>query len=315
MSILLLFMGFDLISHNASHILESSDDSHEAHRPHTHVAPRVSAGSLDLTIVLAMGSTLVSAVFLQNHARMARSMRFGKIAFLPALLNNPSHLLTLSCSALLLGMPLLSLDMYVWLDRALSTGMAVAMCALGTSLVRTLGGMLLMSYTPPSAADGLLIPGNGAGSFNVTSASTTAPSPTAAARKKDDNMLSIPKTRTPHLHPNHKHSDSVTQFPSTPVSPASAPSSVHAVIATLETDPYVAAVQEAKFWQVHYGLCLANVVLRVRGPDDALGRLRERVVSLVRTRLAGAYGSGGGAAWEVSVEMVQEGAVQEGKSV
>lgn len=44
MSVFLLFMGFDLISHNLQHVLEGL--GHEAHHEHSH--QRVSPGSVDL---------------------------------------------------------------------------------------------------------------------------------------------------------------------------------------------------------------------------------------------------------------------------
>lgn len=148
MSILLLFMGFDLISHNVGHVLDDHGGNHEPHREHIHSAPRASYGSITLTSLLAVGSTVVSAVFLKNHARMARSMRFARLNWAPGVMRNPSHFLTLSCSGLLLFMPLASHDTYMRLDKILSTSMAVAMCTLGYHLVRALGSMLLMSYAP-----------------------------------------------------------------------------------------------------------------------------------------------------------------------
>lgn len=267
MSILLLFMGFDLISHNMAHTLDSAGDAHEPHRSHAHdhtTSPleesagdahvRVSPGSIDLTPLLAIASTLISALMLQNHARMARSMRLARIDFLPLWLNNPSHLLTLSCSTLLLLMPLLSFDMFTWVDRALSTSMALAMCVLGYQLVKTLGAMLLMSYSPPSAED---------------AAASNAKGASASAR--------------------------------------SSSGTVNEVVRDISSDPSVSDIVEAKFWQVHYGLCLANLKLRYQGTEDGLARLKERVVSLVKNRLGGGYGGGSGAAWEVSVELVWDG--------
>ncbi len=227
MSILLLFMGFDLISHNAAHLLEGIGE-HEPHREHKH--GRVSPGSVDLVSLLAIISTLVSAVMLKNHARIAKSMRFASLSFLPSILSNPSHLLTLSCSGLLLLLPLLSFDMYTWLDRGLSVTMALAMCLLGFQLVKTLGAMLLMSYSGTGVSE---------------------------------------------------------------------------VLRDIETDPSVVAVEEAKFWQVHYGLCMANLKLRVSGPEDSLARLRERSTSMVRNKLGGGYGAGG-QSWEVSTQLTLE---------
>jgi divalent metal cation (Fe/Co/Zn/Cd) transporter len=227
MSVLLLFMGFDLISHNLTHVLEGM--GHEPHHAHKH--DRVSPGSVDVAAVLAVGSTLVSAIGLKNHARIGKAMRFPYMESLPSLLSNPSHFLTLSCSSLLLLLPLLSIDMYIWLDKILSGTIAVSMCLLGARLVMTLGSMLLMSYSGPGVSD---------------------------------------------------------------------------VMEDIKSDPLVVDVEEAKFWQVHYGLCMANLKLRVRGSEDGLTRLRERITSLVRNRLGGGYGAGG-SKWEVSVGFTAEG--------
>lgn len=224
MSILLLFMGFDLLSHNISHVLEEIGNN-EAHVEHLH--DRVSARGTALVSLLAIASTLVSAVMLQNHARIARSMRVSSLSFLPSVLSNPSHLLTLSCSGILLLLPILSFDSYTWVDRGLSTAMALFMCLLGFQLVKTLGAMLLMSYSGDGIAE---------------------------------------------------------------------------LLRDIETDPTVKAVEEAKFWQVHYGLSMANLKLRVRGTEEALNKLRERTTSLIRTKLGG----DGGQMWEVSTQFVIE---------
>lgn len=247
MSILLLFMGFDLLSHSAGHWLSNLGEVDEAdipgepgalggghvHRPHNHT--RVSPGSIDLVSLLAILSTLISAIMLQNHTRMAKAMRFARISSLPSVLNNPSHLLTISCSTILLVLPLLSMQMYEALDRTLGCLMGAVMCALGYQLVKTLGSMLLMSYAE----------------------------------------------RTP--------------------------GEIAEVLRDIGSDSAVASVDEAKFWQVHYGLCMANLKLKVRGSEDAGLRLRERVLALVRNRLGGGYGSGemGGAGtrWEVSCQL------------
>ena len=70
----------------------------------------------------------------------------------------------------------------------------------------------------------------------------------------------------------------------------------------VEADPAVAAIASARFWQVHYGLCMANLQLRARGTDEGIVLLRERVASLVRGRLGGGYGVGG-QRWEVSTQV------------
>jgi Co/Zn/Cd efflux system component len=226
LSIFLVFTGFDLISHNAKHALEGI--GHTPHHAHKH--ERASAGSVDVTAVLALISTLISAVGLKNHARIGKAMRFATIESLPPVLSNPSHFLTLSCSAILLLLPLLSLHAYTWIDKGLSATMAVCMCALGVRLAKTLGSMLLMSYPGPG------VPG---------------------------------------------------------------------VIRAIETDSAVTSVEDAKFWQVHYGLGMANLKLRVRGTEENLLKLRERLTSLIRNRLGGGYGAGG-QKWEVSVQFVTD---------
>lgn len=80
------------------------------------------------------------------------------------------------------------------------------------------------------------------------------------------------------------------------------------VIYEITTEPAVTGVEEARFWQVHYGLCMANLKLRVKGlgmgptEEQAIMKLRERIALLVRNRLGGGYGKGSGLKWEVSVQ-------------
>ena len=234
LSILLIFFGFDLISHNAKHALEGVG-GHEPHHPHKH--ERINAGTVDFTAAIALGSTLISAVGLKNHARIGKAMRFAAMdqLNLPATLSNPSHFLTISCSAILLLLPLLSLHIYEWIDKLLSLTIAVAMLVLGVHLGKNVGSMLLMSY-----------PGTG----------------------------------------------------------------VAEVIKTIEADPLVQSVEQAKFWQAHYGVGMANLRLRVAGtPEENLLKLRERIASLIRNRLSGGYGRGG-QRWEVSVQFRVESAAQ-----
>ncbi|KAF1947706.1 hypothetical protein EJ02DRAFT_461267 [Clathrospora elynae] len=226
MSVGLLFMGLDLISHGLTHALENTG-GHEAHHGDAH--ERVSPGSIDLAALSGIISTLVSAILLKNHARIGKVMRLSAIANLPSVLSSPSHFLTLSCSTLLLILPLLSIKMYVWLDRTLSFSVAFSMVALGWIQGWTLGKMLLMSYAGPGVSD---------------------------------------------------------------------------IMYDLETDPAIRTVEEAKFWQVHYGLCQANLKLRVRNLEE-VGRLRDRIGSMVRNRLGGGYGSGG-QKWEISTQITLE---------
>lgn len=227
MCVLLLFMGLDLISHILQHMLENSP-GHEPHHSHEH--RRVSVGNVDLTAFLAISSTLVSAIGLKNHARIGKAMRFAYIESLPSVLSNPSHFLTISCSTLLLLLPLVSIQLYDWLDKALSCTIAISMCVLGMRLVKALGSMLLMSYSGPGVPE---------------------------------------------------------------------------VIKDIESDPSVLDVEDARFWQVHYGLCMANLKLRVSGSEETLIRLREKISSLIKNRLGGGYGSGG-QKWEISLQFTTE---------
>lgn len=85
------------------------------------------------------------------------------------------------------------------------------------------------------------------------------------------------------------------------------------VMREIANEPLVSGVEEARFWQVHYGLCMANLKLRVRGTgggaaeDAQMGRLRDRICLLVKNRLGGGYGSGRGLKWEVTVQMTADG--------
>ncbi|KAF4625442.1 hypothetical protein G7Y89_g12721 [Cudoniella acicularis] len=228
MSVFLLFMSFDLISHNLKHVLESVG-THTPHHPHAHT--RVSPGSVDSAALLSIIATLISAIGLKNHARIGRAMRFAYISSLPSVLSNPSHFLTLSCSAIMFLLPLLSITLYLWLDRLLCTLIAISMFFLGTRLAITQGLMLLMSYSGKGVND---------------------------------------------------------------------------VMREISREPMIAQVEEARFWQVHFGLCMANLKLRVRGDDVQAQKLRERITVLIRNRLGGGYGRGGGLKWEVSVQCAQD---------
>jgi divalent metal cation (Fe/Co/Zn/Cd) transporter len=230
MSIFLLFMGFDLISHNLKHVLESLG-SHTPHHPHSH--QRVSPGSVDFAALLSIIATLISAIGLKNHARIGKAMRFAYLTHLPSVLSNPSHFLTLSCSTIMLLLPLLTITMYLWLDRLLCAIIAMSMFMLGVRLAMAQGLMLLMSYS-----------GKGVGE----------------------------------------------------------------VMREIANEPAVTGIEEARFWQVHYGLCMANLKLRVKGSgmgpseEQAIAKLRERISLLIRNRLGGGYGKGAGLKWEVTVQ-------------
>ena len=227
MAVFISFMGLDVISHGIEHSLENVG-SHQPHTSHGH--ERVPAGSVDIASLLAIMSTLISAMVLKNHKRIGKATNFSLIAGWGKILGNPSHVLTLSCSALLLILPLLSIQTYTFFDLVFSFTIASLMIAFGLRLGTSLASMLLMSYKSPHSKN-----------------------------------------------------------------------AVRDVINDIETDPAVSAVEEARFWQVHYGLCMANLKLRYHGGGgyaDEMMRIRQRVTSLVRQRLGGK--------WEISMQMAVE---------
>src|SRR5690606_21653654 len=77
LSVFLLFVGFDLVSHGARHFVESSG-AHESHHSHAH--ERVSPGHVDWAAGLAIVGTAISAYGLRNQARIAKVMRVSYLA-------------------------------------------------------------------------------------------------------------------------------------------------------------------------------------------------------------------------------------------
>lgn len=223
LSVQLFFMGGDLISHIVQHVLN----------PHGHGSshPRqITPGGVDITALLALVSTLISAVGLQNHVQIGKTVSLAYMKSPTSLLRNPSHFLTLSCSSVLLILPLLSVPLYAWLDRLIASIMALSMCTLGVRLIKNLGSMLLMSYSGPGVSE---------------------------------------------------------------------------VLQGISAHPDVTGVEEAKFWQVHYGLGMANIKVRVAVAEENLSKLQQRITSMVKNTLSGGYGTGG-QKWEVSVQMTME---------
>ncbi|KJZ75518.1 hypothetical protein HIM_04981 [Hirsutella minnesotensis 3608] len=234
LSIFLLFGGFDLVSHNLKHFLESIGN-HESHHEHNH--GHISPGSIDLVAAVAITSTLVSAYGLKNHARIAKVMRVSYLAALPSVLSNPFHFLTLFFSALIALLPLLSISLYAWLDRLICAVIALAMFGLGLRVAIAQGLMLLMSY------------GGSNGNSGVTS-----------------------------------------------------------VLREIEAESIITRIEDAQFWQVNYGLCMASIKVSVaKGSDEvALCKLRNRIISLMQNRLGEGYGTGGNIRWEVTLQMTVE---------
>ena len=246
MSIFLVFGGFDLVSHNLKHMLESLGH-HAPHHPHPHPASPPS----QVCALAAAFSTLVSAYGLRNHSRIRRVMRVPLPLVGAAGGSNPFHALTLLFSCVLLVLPLVVAvppPAFVWLDRAICALIAASMFFLGVRLAVAQGLMLLMSYSSAQPSKGVVAPGTGS-------------------------------------------------------------SSVAAVLREIEADPHVARVDEAQFWQVHYGLGVANLSVRLRGgaDDGVVSALRTRLARVVQNRLGEGYGRGGSLRWEVTVQMCGDG--------
>lgn len=227
MAVFISFMGLDVISHGIEHSLENLG-THTAHHSHTH--ERVQANSVDVASMLAVLSTLISAFLLKNHKRIGKATNISVLAGWGKIFGNPSHVLTISCSVLLLILPLLSLQSYKYFDVIFSMVVAALMIAFGLRLGTSLASMLLLSYKS----------------------------------RGDKNA-------------------------------------VREVIDEIAREPGVSAVEEARFWQVHYGLCMANLKIRYRtgaGYGDEMNRIRSRVTSLIRQKLGGK--------WEISTQMAIE---------
>jgi divalent metal cation (Fe/Co/Zn/Cd) transporter len=229
MAVFIAFMGLDILSHGIEHSLENLG-THEPHTSHAH--SRVGTKSVNIASLLSILSTLVSAILLKNHKRIGKATNITLISNLGKTLGNPSHILTLSCSILLLVLPFLgSAHTYTIVDTGFSFLIALLMITLGVRLGTSLAAPLLLSYKAPSSG---------------------------------------------------KHKDA----------------SVRSVIREIEEEREISGVEEAKFWQVHYGLCMANMKLRVRGGAEEMARVRQKVTSLVRQRLGGK--------WEVSLQVAVE---------
>ena len=230
MSIVLLFMGLDCISHGLTHSLEGvgGHEAHHAHHEHEHAG---GGSGVNLPALVAILSTLIAATSMGAEGRVGRSVHSSSSA---SPLKNPPQLLILLLATILAVPSLLGITMSSALDMTFAFLAAGAMITTGARLCYTIGRVLLMSY--PSSSSG---------------------------------------------------------------------GEVQGIVAELWEDAAVLEVQEAKVWQVHYGLCMANLRVSVRRRED-VERVRGKIGELVRSRLAnaghqGAVGGGKSAVrWEVS---------------
>ena len=78
---------------------------------------------------------------------------------------------------------------------------------------------------------------------------------------------------------------------------------VQELLADLQADRDVTSVDEAKVWQVHSGLCMANFKIHIRSAEQ-IDSLRDRISSLVKQRLRQELGdSKKQMRWEISSQM------------
>ncbi|ERT02858.1 hypothetical protein HMPREF1624_01161 [Sporothrix schenckii ATCC 58251] len=345
MSIFLVFGGFDLLSHDLKDCLEaaaaSTTASAHAHAAHAHAAHvhayeaaaaaaahhmdigshsghhhtrYIHPGTIDVAALAAFASTLVSAYGLGNHARIRRALlllhgvapvprlsgKTGIVASfvswtssaasllsslgLSSLMANPFHFLTMTVSLVLLVLPLMFVAVQTWLDRLLCATIAASMLLLGARLAVAQGLMLLMSYSGKEgggAAAGRPTPSLQSTPVLSSSSSSSPPPPT------------LPSSSAPA---------SVALEKNTPT--------VASVLDEITSAPQIARVEEAQFWQVHYGLCMANLRVRVAqgsGDDDTLRQLRSRIARIVQNRLGEGYGRGNSLRWEVTVQTSVDG--------
>jgi divalent metal cation (Fe/Co/Zn/Cd) transporter len=159
LSVSLIFMGGDIMSHVVQDMVQSIYDpghhSHEHGKPvHSHgagivdVHDSLSWASLVFRVMLGVLATVVSAVGLDNHSRISRTMHRDEsaISWMPSILSNPSHFMTLTFSIAILLFPLLGASGYVFVDALLTPVIAGSMCYIGWLHAKGLAGMLVMSY-------------------------------------------------------------------------------------------------------------------------------------------------------------------------
>lgn len=306
MAIILLFMGLDITNHGLQHFLENKGD-HEPHHVHQHKVPggehgahaaagpgmmvgsesgplldvsakdllevvRLSTSSVDLAALLAVSSTLISAFMLRNHARIGKSLKLNLPSFVPPVLRNPSHLLTLSCSGLLLLIPFLSGATYTLYDTGLGVAMAIAMITLGGRLCLSLGRMLLMSFPHGGKRD--------PAPHSFLSSVATPATATRATFSPTATQFTPVKANRPAFTPS---TPTASAFPSNSASASLIPR-------ILALSPEIRSIISLQLFQVHHTLCVAAVKVMLRPEycyglqitnDEVRDRIRGRIVTFL----------------------------------
>lgn len=153
MSIVLLFMGIDLISHGLTHSLENVG-GHEAHHAHSHHEHDHEGGG-NLACLAAIATAFVSSASTGSGSRIGRSVRSSETlpGWVPQVLRNPPHLLILVGATLLLALPVLGIERTTFLDNGLTFTIAAAMMFHGGRSCYTIGRVLLMSFPAAASED------------------------------------------------------------------------------------------------------------------------------------------------------------------
>ncbi|EFX00993.1 cation efflux family protein [Grosmannia clavigera kw1407] len=326
MSIFLVFGGFDLLSHDLKDWFEAATaaantsgaasataaargdgsgfvgENHYHHDGHGHHTRYVHPGTVDIPALAAFASTLVSAYGLGNHARIRRALLlqhgvppYSSTRSAVSTAGKKGHLGEASSSsplpASLAPSTPSSVFSIIASIIARMPGLPAAMAnpfhflTLGVSLVLLVLPLMFVAVQP--WLDRLLCATIALSMLLLGARLATA----------QGLMLLMSFAGKPQ-----------------PVSPSGTANgnlggSVSFVLDEIAAEPQIARVEDAQFWQVHYGLCMANLRLRVvRGCDDgALRQLRTRVARVIQNRLGEGYGRGNSLRWEVTVQTSVEG--------
>lgn len=167
LSISLIFTGGDIISHSIQGIVQSFSATGDG-VPHNHGIGHshnhghegeIHWANVIFRVCLGIVVTIVSAVGLDNHARIGRTINnagtSAKSAFnsLPWILSNPSHFITLTFSAVILMYPVAPEGIRRVIDTVLTPCIASSMCYIGWILAKSLGQMLVMSFPGENRVD------------------------------------------------------------------------------------------------------------------------------------------------------------------
>lgn len=162
LSILLIFMGGDIMSHWIQEVVGALYGGEEVHahgHSHNHGGQDATLHwtSIIIRVFLAIIVTIVSAVGLENHARISKALRNSgqapAFSYLPWILSNPSHFITVAFSAVILVFPSVTDSTRRVIDTILTPCIAGSMCYMGWMLAKSLGGMMVMSFPGENRID------------------------------------------------------------------------------------------------------------------------------------------------------------------